>query len=243
MRLFSNFPLVSRAPKLIQCQQTSYIPLDLLKATLKNYDTNHLVTYLQSQLGPDKTQQLIAQFYIGTSKHWPGATIFWQIDLQGHIRTGKIMLYDPLTGSRVKNPFSHITCVHHSLKLNSSQISQTLFGAHQLIQAPLHQPVAVIESEKTAIIATACWPTFLWVATGSLTALTPERCACLEGRKVILFPDVGAFPQWSKSAQQLTKELGLWIKVSNWLERHASIQGLAQGIDLADHLVQRLKTG
>jgi hypothetical protein len=50
-------------------------------------------------VGASRTQELIAQFYIGTSKHWPGATIFWQIDHQGRIRTGKIMLYDPRGGN------------------------------------------------------------------------------------------------------------------------------------------------
>jgi len=214
----------------------SYIPLSLLQATLQKYDFNHLVTYLHARLGEIKTQQLITRFFIGTSKHWPGATIFWQIDHRGRIRTGKIMLYDPLQGTRVKSPFNHITWIHQALRVTTFHLSQTLFGAHQLRHAPLSKPVALVESEKTAIIATAYWPDFIWLATGSLNGLTLERCAPLQGRKVILFPDQGAYGEWQQAAQMLGKQLGICLRVSPWLEEHASHLALEQGVDLADCL-------
>jgi hypothetical protein len=225
---------LNNAPKTI-----SYIPLPILQATLKNYDRNHFVSYLYSRLGAAITQQLITQFYIGTSKHWPGATIFWQIDSQGRIRTGKIMLYDPLKGKRVKTPFNHISWVHQALKIDPFHLSQTLFGAHQLMQAPLNKPVALVESEKTAIIATAFWPDFIWLATGSLSGLTPERCESLQSRKIILFPDAGAHQQWQQKAEQLNKQLGIKIKVSTWLEEYVCQTGLEKGVDLAYYLAQR----
>lgn len=225
---------VNNAPKTV-----SYIPLSLFKTTLQNYHENHFVTYLNAHVGTHKTQELISQFYIGTSKHWPGATVFWQIDSQGWIRTGKIMLYDPLEGKRVKSPFNHISWVHQALKLNPFHLSQSLFGAHQLIQSLLHKPVALVESEKTAIIAAAFWPDFIWLATGSLNGLTPERCTPLQGRKVILFPDAGAYQSWQQKAEQLNNHLGIKVKVSRWIEQHVSQAGLEKGVDLADYLDQR----
>jgi len=224
---------VNNAPKTV-----SYIPLPLFKTTLQNYNENHFVTYLNTHLGIRKTQELISKFFIGTSKHWPGATVFWQIDSQGRIRTGKIMLYDPLKGKRVKAPFNHISWVHQALKIDPFHLSQTLFGAHQLIQVPVNKPVALVESEKTAIIATAFWPDFIWLATGSLSGLTPERCEPLQGRKIILFPDAGAHQQWQQKAEQLNNHLGIKIKVSNWLEEHVNQAGLEKGADLADCLYQ-----
>jgi hypothetical protein len=218
----------------------SYIPVSLFKSTLQKYDSNHLVTYLKTRLGPHKTQQLITRFFIGTSKHWPGATIFWQIDSQGRIRAGKIMLYDPIEGRRVKTPFNHISWTHQALKIASFHLSQTLFGAHQLVHAPLEQPVALVESEKTAIIATAYWPDFIWLATGSLNGLTPERCAPLQGRKVILFPDQGAYQTWQQAAQMLGKQLGICLRISPWLEEYASHLRLEKGADLADCLPRSL---
>ncbi|WP_367221271.1 DUF6371 domain-containing protein [Marinilabilia sp.] len=38
---------------------------------------------------------LINEFRICTSKYWPRATVFWQIDDRERIHTGKIMFYDP----------------------------------------------------------------------------------------------------------------------------------------------------
>jgi hypothetical protein len=237
LRNLNKFPKsVSQPPK---PKTISYIPVSLLQATLRDYDSNHFVTYLNARLGVHKTQQLIAQFFIGTSKHWPGASIFWQIDDQGRVRTGKIMLYDPVKGTRVKTSFSHITWAHQALKLDPFHLAQSLFGAHQLIQAPLNKPVALVESEKTAIIASAFWPDLVWLAVGGLNGLTLERCKPLQGRSVILFPDAGACQQWQQSAQNLTKDLRVSIKVSNWLENYVSQRGMEQGMDLADYLIPR----
>jgi hypothetical protein len=100
----------------------------------------------------------------------------------------------------------------------------------------MSKPVALVESEKTAIIAAALWPDFIWLATGSLTGLTLERCESLQGRKIILFPDAGAYQQWQQKAAQLNKHLEIKIKVSNWLEQHIKQADLEQGTDLADCL-------
>ena len=67
----------------------------------------------------------------------------------------------------------------------------------------------------------------------------PERYQALQKRKVILFPDAGAWQKWQAGAQKLVQHLDISVKVSDWLERHASPAGLAQGIDLADCLLQQ----
>ncbi|MHB9147431.1 MAG: DUF6371 domain-containing protein [Candidatus Amoebophilus sp.] len=236
-------PSKLHAPVKSISKATCYIPMSLLKESLKNYELNHFVSYLKSLLGTYKTEQLIAKFYIGTSKHWPGATVFWQIDHKGGVRTGKIMLYDSHQGTRIKVPFNHISWVHQALKLDPFHLSQSLFGAHQLLQAPLKQPVALVESEKTAIIATAYWPGFIWMSVGSLNGLTLERCAPLQGRKVFLFPDAGAYELWKQKAEELSQPLKIKLKVSNWIEKHVSPQGLEYGADLADYLSQILYPG
>ena len=93
-------------------KNVSFIPVDTFKESLKSYDENNFIKYLIKLFGNDITSRLISKYFIGTSKHWNGATIFWQIDIQGNIRTGKIMLYSPITGKRIKVPFNHIAWVH-----------------------------------------------------------------------------------------------------------------------------------
>ena len=87
----------------------SFIAENVFKASLAYGDGNNFIKYLTQLFGQQIAGQLVKRYFIGSSKHWPGATVFWQIDMQGKIRTGKIMLYNPNTGHRVKVPFNHIT--------------------------------------------------------------------------------------------------------------------------------------
>lgn len=89
------------------------------------------------------------RYRIGTSNHWPNATIFWQIDQQQKVHTGKIMLYDYHTGHRVKDPFNHIAWVHKSENTKNTKnfhLKQCLFGLHLL--RPDTKIVAIVEAEK-----------------------------------------------------------------------------------------------
>ncbi len=226
----------SNSAPLQQSEPPRYINHQLFKQSLQGYDKNHFVQYLKKLLGPEKTQGLIAKFHIGTSKRWQGATIFWQMDLQGKLRTGKIMLYDPESGKRVKKPYSHISWVHKQLK--QAHFEQCLFGLHQLIEAPKHKPVGLVESEKTAIIAMGYFPEWVWLGVGSLHQLSPECCVVLRGRKVVLFPDAGGWEKWSSKARVLQKILRNPVIVSNWLEKLAGKKEGIEGIDLADVLVK-----
>lgn len=45
-----------------------------------------------------------------------GAVIFYQIDLQGRIHTGKIIQYNPVTGHRIKDTGVPVDWLHARLK-------------------------------------------------------------------------------------------------------------------------------
>ena len=107
--------------------------------------------------------KVFSLYHVGTSKHWLGASIFWQIDILGRIRAGKIMLYNKETGKRIKKPFPHITWLHKLIRLKDHELNQCLFGEHLLQQFPEKQ-IAIVESEKTAILAAAYLPKFNWLA-------------------------------------------------------------------------------
>jgi hypothetical protein len=177
---------------------------------------------------------LVSRYFIATSKHWNGATVFWQIDIQGKVRTGKIMLYKPTTGKRVKEPFNHINWVHKVIKLIEFDLKQCLFGEHLLNDKT--KPVAIVESEKTAVIASVYLPQFIWVAVGSLTNLNAEKCSILKGRTVTLFPDLNGFDKWSSKAKELSHLAS--VSVSDLLERKATEAERKQGFDLVDYLIK-----
>lgn len=208
----------------------TYIHPRMYEASMQHYENNHFVQYLLSRFGHETTLHLISRYNIGTSRHWPGATVFWQVDSQNRIRSGKIMLYNPATGKRVKEPFSHITWVHTALKLPDFQLKQCFFGEHLLGTTTL--PIAIVESEKTAIIASVYLPHLTWLAAGSLNNLTPEKCQILKNKEVYLYPDLNAYDKWVSKA----KELGSITNfvVSDVLERFGSAEERVKGLDLGD---------
>ncbi len=227
-----SIPLKSRKQE-TQPKQASFIPIEVFKANLKSYETNHFIQYLIKLFGVEVAGELVSRYFIGTSNHWPGATVFWQIDTGGKIRTGKIMLYDPDTGKRIKEPFSHINWIHSILKQPDFELKQCLFGEHLLIDEK--KPVAIVESEKTAVIASVYLPRFIWLAAGSLTNLNAEKCCVLNGRTVILFPDLNGYDKWGNKAKELAHIAS--FQVFDLLERKATESEKKQGWDLADYLI------
>lgn len=214
----------------------SFIPVEVFKASLNPiaFETNHFVQFLINLFGVEVASKMVSRYFIATSKHWNGATVFWQIDIKGKVRTGKIMLYSPTTGKRIKEPFNHINWVHKALKKPEFELRQCLFGEHLLIDKTKH--VAIVESEKTAIIASVYLPQFIWVAVGSLTNLNAEKCSILKGRTVTLFPDLNGFEKWSNKANELS-HLAIFT-VSDLLELKATEAEKKQGFDLADYLIK-----
>ena len=69
---------------------------------------NNFSIWLREHFGFTEAIQQMMRYRIGTSNHWPNATIFWQIDQKQKAHTGKIMLYDYHTGHRVKDPYNQI---------------------------------------------------------------------------------------------------------------------------------------
>lgn len=210
---------------------TSYIDPGIFKKSLSAYGANNLVKFLLTIFDHNTVNKLISKYSIGTSSHWPGATVFWQIDEMGRIRTGKVMLYNPSTGKRVKEPFTHFNWTHKVLKLADFNLKLCLFGEH-LIKVNPGKPVAIVESEKTAIIASVYLPEFIWLAVGGLSQLTAERCKSLKGRTVVLYPDLNAYDKWKIKGD----EFG--YKTSNVLENKATEEEKRQGLDIADYLLR-----
>lgn len=224
-----------------QPKPVSFIPVEVFKASLKAHETNHFVKFLIDLFGVEVASQLVSRYFIATSKHWNGATVFWQIDTQGKVRTGKIMLYNPTTGKRVKNLELPVYWVHKALKQPEFELRQCLFGEHLLIDKT--KPVAIVESEKTAVIASVYLPQFIWLAFGGI-GFNADKSQVLKGRTVTLFPDCSlpkegkptAFEQWSSKAKELS-HLAIFT-VSDLLERKATEAEKKQGFDLADYLIK-----
>lgn len=146
------------------------------------------------------------------------------------------MLYDRMTGHRVQEPYPHITWVHSALRMTDFRLNQCFFGEH-LLPNIRDKPVALVESEKTAILATHYLPQYLWLATGGkCSCMNRETIKSLQGREVILVPDLNATEEWRKR-MVIFDELGIKATLFDKLEQMATDEERAQGLDIADYLI------
>ena len=207
----------------------SYIEKEILQKTLTKYEINPLTTYLYSHYSEDEVNVTIDKYQVGTSNQFNNSTVFWQMDYTGNIRSGKIMDYDTSTGKRRKNKDGKplINWVHSVLEIPNYNLKQCLFGLHLLNETT--KQVAIVESEKTALIMSIEFPQYTWMSTGSLRGFKYEYLAPLKEKDIIAFPDKGGYVQWQKTAEILN-EKGFEIEVSKLLEN----KNYEDGWDLVD---------
>ncbi len=243
----SNYVFAQKQPyaNLRKVSQPDYIAPEHLAPTIGHYDQNSFVQFLLN-LFPDcsdEIQAVLKMYFVGTYKD--GLTVFWQIGGRGKIRTGKIMRYDTQTGKRqivrtwIENGETRelkIDWMHKKIKKDFN-LKQIFFGEHLSTKYP-DKPIAVVESEKTAIIAGLCLPQFVWLGSNSKTWLKAERLKRFGTRRIILYPDADGFDLWQKVAAE-ARIKNLNVVVSDLIEKHATDQEKADGFDLADYLINQ----
>lgn len=177
--------------------QTSYIERKVMEATLKYFELQTLFNYFTTLFGEenkDKVIEVWKQYQVGTVKN--GASIFWQMDNSGLIRTGKMMQY--LTNGR-RNKADFGTWVHRIVTGGDDNfnLKQCFFGLH-LINKPEHKskPIGIVESEKTALFMALKQPDILWLASGGSHNVQSYRFRSLAKRKITLYPDKGCANLW-----------------------------------------------
>nr|WP_245327479.1 DUF6371 domain-containing protein [Hymenobacter fodinae] len=233
---------------------------------MQGYAHNVFTTLLQRHFGGDVADDLIRRFEIGTSAHWPGATVFWQRDAQGRMRGGQVVLFDEDGHTAKKVGADGVTrrCttwVHTSLAhvydrsgkprpewlqayldpAHEVKRSPSLYGMGQLTALSPGSPVAIVEAPKTAVLCTPYFPQFTWLAVGALDYLNAERLHPLKEYPITLYPDASehgrAYAKWCAKADEL-RSMGFRIAVSDILEKQATPSQKKVGIDLADVLLE-----
>jgi len=227
---FDNKKECAPRPVIIAKPKPSFIDEALFKKSLTNYEQNNFAKWLAGIVGDEVAKKAIERYFVGTSKN---GTVFWQIDLQGKARAGKIIVYDR-DGRRRKDVMPPVQWVHSILKLPDFNLSQCLFGEHLL--SDKHKTAVVVESEKSAIIGSIYLPDMIWLACGGSEGLSTEKCAVLKGRNIMLFPDCGVYDKWSLKAKELSKICN--VAVSSLIERNATDEEREAGFDLADYLIR-----
>lgn len=242
-------------------QPQTAIPFEVLAETLTDYEQN---VFIQNLLGrvafpfePCDIEAVIAQYYLGTVADWGGAVALPFIDIQNNIRAIQVKRFDSANHT-TKTSFLHSILKYNysqrgsllpnwlpAYELNELKVS-CLFGEHLLTKYPLN-PIALVEAPKSAIYGTLYFglpnapDRFLWLAVYNLSSLNVAKCQALQGRNVVLFPDLSqdgkAFELWSSKLDELDTIKGARFTISDLLERGASEAERANGCDIADYLI------
>ena len=210
-------------------------------------------------------------YRLGASRQ--GGVIFWQIDQEGRVHDGKVMYY---LSDCHRNKAHKPTWVSYLLRRRdpfpnaAHETSHCFFGEHLISERratlgtdpslqqsekrkvksekcnPHCCTVAVVEAEKTAVILSELYPQYIWLASGGLGEVQPDKFRALRGCKVILFPDTDpdgiAYSRWSNAAEEVMRSV-FWegsppIRVSRILEDHATEEQKRRKIDLVDFITE-----
>jgi hypothetical protein len=225
----TNYTVPETRPT-FQQKPASYIPAEHVLPTLGHPDNNNLYKYLISKLPTKLIASKFQDYNIGTYNNW---CIFWQVDIAGKVRSGKYIKYLP-NGHRDKD--SKASWHHNSTReyipvYPDFNLVQCLFGEH-LIAANPRRPIAIVESEKTALIASLFIDKYTWLSCCMKGGLNAGKLASVANRSVTLFPDLGAYGEWALKA----KEFG--YSISDHIEQIATDEDRSKGLDLADFLLR-----
>lgn len=233
-------------PKSTYLRQAGEIPFKYVKQAASYNST--FVEFLcrifdRYTLESPTIERLMEDYALGATKD--RSVIYWQIDAKGSVRTGKVIKYNPETGHRIKDA-GGINWVHAIMKKkkllpDDYNLVQCLFGEHLLTMYP-DRVVALVESEKSALIGAGVFPNYIWLATGGKSQLSSEKLKVLAGRTVIMFPDVDGFEYWKDKAKELNA-IGCNAIVSDLLDKNATEEERVNKIDIADWIVGQLLEG
>jgi len=186
---------------------------------------DRLFDYLIEKFPVEKVINVFEKYKMrSTDCKWEKSTVFYQIDIKGRYRTGKIINYDN-KGKRVKEPYSRIYW-SHNLCTREFNLNQCLFGEH-LLRGYNDENIYLVESEKTCLIASLFYPESIFLASGGLSNLSAKKLEVLSGFDVEAIPDKGGYKIWKDKLEPL----GITV---NTIMEEADIY---DGADIADLLL------
>ena len=175
----------------------------------------------------DELHRAACRYRLGKSRS--GNCIFWMINeigqtVDGHIGSGWV---STMLKQRYPECSRYIRPEH------------CLFGLH-LASEDEQRPVAIVESERSAVILSELLPKQLWMATAYPSNFNLLSLAPLQGRRVILYPRTDAamehYLAWLEIADQARRKYQLDITVRNFLEEQATPEQKEREIDLWDYI-------
>jgi hypothetical protein len=227
-------------PVTVCYRPVQHLPFELMNKSIIGANKCNLYPFLEKLFTQATAVQLCKDFFIGRNKE--GNTVFWQVDIEGNVRQAKVIEYNSRTGKRNKETGAFFAG-KRILDDTEANLQQCFFGEYQIRDdSNKLKTVAIVESEKTAAIASIYFPQFIWIATGGKYGCKwteQSVCKVLKGRNVILFPDLNAYSDWKRKGELLSAVAECKVVVSQLIEKRATEEQRKAGLDIADFLLDK----
>lgn len=176
----------------------------------------------------DQMHHACDRYFLGKTK--TDTPMFWMID----------EMFQPHDAHIDDNWISYYLKQREPL-LDSWQVTHCLFGQHLLCVT--NKPVCVVESEQSAVILSEILPESIWMAYATLSNLTPELFAPLQGRTVTIYPrtdpSMSTYLFFCDYAELVRRSYStIDLSIDQTLEDKATDEQKQRCIDLLDFLME-----
>lgn len=243
-------------------QRTDPKPLAVVRAGLiaeTSAQTSNLHSVLIN-IGGEGMAAHLRQWNIGTDGE--GRTLFHYINSRGQHQTTKGIAYDA-AGKRIKTSDARfgVRMLSGYVPLTSKDGHRPCLFGEQWTQAGQimidhrnpaqprkwayddRTPVVLVESEKTAVVASYMMPNLIWIATGGTSSMTKDKAAALRERVVLIMFDCDrAGREAAAKAAQVIGDIGgkPIHEIDGKPAQDHVFRGAADGFDIADHVMETL---
>ena len=179
---FSSFkssnsrPMSERVnPKPMPVEKVVYFDMSMVLA--RHFYDQTFMPWLRSKvMNDDKVNQAFEDYLLGATnsgKFSQQAIIFWYIDCENRVRDGKIMWYGE-DGHRTIDPNWVSSQMRKTKRISDNSVTRKCFFGEHLLSLYPDKPVAIVESEKSAVFCSCVYPQFVWLATGGCGGLNEK---------------------------------------------------------------------
>ena len=194
----------------------------------------------------DQMHHAAERYCLGKTKG--GQPIFWMIDdmlqpLDAHIAPDSWIS----TILKRREPLLQSWCVQHCLfglhLLSHTEITENteIKSVSSVKSVVENMPIAIVESERSAVVLSELFPESLWMAYVSTPHLAPDLLAPLEGRTVTIYPrtdsTMSTYLFFLDYAELVLRHHSLDLHIDSTLEDHATNSQKSRCIDILDFIL------
>ena len=203
------------------------------------------------RLTAEQMHRAAARYHLGKTRS--GKPLFWMINeqqepLDAHIASGGWIS----TALKARQPLLHAWCPVHCLfglhllstPNSPTTLNSTLGALRRFTLEELYtlnsSPIAIVESEASAVVLSELFPDVLWMAYATVEHLDVALFAPLQGRTVTLYPNTdpsfSTYLFFHDLADGIRERYDIHINVASILENHATEEQKSRCIDLLEFL-------